>query len=482
MSTNELSALYLGLPEDWPVIHVTDDSSIQTAREALESADVVGIDAEWEPYTKHASASLVQIAARNETRTCIVLLDFQEVGAPACKDLLQRLFRDKAILKVGFGILMDLKAVATAIGGEGAGCVSVVQPYIDIKTLHRQLSASSAPGIGKDAGRGLSGIVEAQLGLSLDKSLQCSSWGSRPLGPEQLQYAALDAAVLLMLLDSIIAAALPGKALAAQNTERQHSTIDGEGTAPESRAQPTAASAAELQEATQLWGIRLEVGGGFRQKPQKPSKDKRPGVREQFRQDSAGSEHIGHPASIPWLGSGRPDAEPRFICDGMTEGLARQLRLCGIDARSAPLASGRQRYQAYMELASVASSEQRVVLTADTVFLRARYIDQAYWVRTTNKRDQLQEVLNAFNIEVKEGSLLSRCAKCNGTFIPRPLTKAQLPATCILSEGVRSRHDCFYMCSNEKCQKIYWQGNQYGNALQNLTARVLKQPPQLHFA
>ena len=39
----------------------------------------------------------------------------------------------------------------------------------------------------------------------------------------------------------------------------------------------------------------------------------------------------------------------------------------------------------------------------------------------------------------------------------RPLTKAQLPATCILSEGVRSRHDCFYMCSNEKCQKIYWQ-------------------------
>ncbi len=35
---------------------------------------MVGIDAEWEPYTKHASASLVQIAARNETRTCIVLL------------------------------------------------------------------------------------------------------------------------------------------------------------------------------------------------------------------------------------------------------------------------------------------------------------------------------------------------------------------------------------------------------------------------
>lgn len=44
---------------------------------------------------------------------------------------------------------MDLKAIATAIGGEGVGCVSVVQPYIDIKTLHRQLSASNNPGIRK---------------------------------------------------------------------------------------------------------------------------------------------------------------------------------------------------------------------------------------------------------------------------------------------------------------------------------------------
>ncbi len=247
--------------------------------------------------------------------------------------------------------------------------------------------------------------MEAQLGLSLDKSLQCSSWGSRPLSSKQLQYAALDAAVLLMLLDSIIAAALPCKAVAAPDAEGQNSTIDGEtasvehlmdsagahtqlcvpehsggvssqcsgetrqtgaeqrtsdehlqstgsvgasssnGTVSqhqhdqpneeqkqcsasraadtmralaslsldsshshnsrpdasreqqdaslEGRALPSAASAAQLQEAAQIWGIRLEVGGGCRQRPQKPSKDKRPGVREQFRQDSASSEQIG---------------------------------------------------------------------------------------------------------------------------------------------------------------------------------------------
>ena len=37
----------------------------------------------------------------------------------------------------------------------------------------------------------------------------------------------------------------------------------------------------------------------------------------------------GAPAYIPWEDH---DGEPRFICDVMTEGLAKQLRLYGVDA------------------------------------------------------------------------------------------------------------------------------------------------------
>ncbi len=58
-------------------------------------------------------------------------------------------------------------------------------------------------------GKGLAGLVEAQLGQRLDKRLQCSSWSKRPLQPDQRAYAALDAAVLLLLLDSFIAVAPP---------------------------------------------------------------------------------------------------------------------------------------------------------------------------------------------------------------------------------------------------------------------------------
>ena len=66
------------------------------------------------------------------------------------------------------------------------------------KFLRRRL----IPGIPHAAARGLSGLVDAQLGLPLDKSLQCSTWEKRPLSRQQVEYAAADAAVLLALVDS----------------------------------------------------------------------------------------------------------------------------------------------------------------------------------------------------------------------------------------------------------------------------------------
>ncbi|CAE8720846.1 unnamed protein product, partial [Polarella glacialis] len=61
------------------------------------------------------------------------------------------------------------------------------------------------PLVGAFAGKmpGLRRVSEALLGLTLDKSLQCSDWDQRPLSSEQLSYAAADAAVLLELAAAI---------------------------------------------------------------------------------------------------------------------------------------------------------------------------------------------------------------------------------------------------------------------------------------
>lgn len=46
-------------------------------------------------------------------------------------------------------MVMDLRAVAAALGGEGGSCVAVVEPALDIGTLHRHLRRRQAPGVGR---------------------------------------------------------------------------------------------------------------------------------------------------------------------------------------------------------------------------------------------------------------------------------------------------------------------------------------------
>ena len=71
------------------------------------------------------------------------------------------------------------------------------------------------------------------------------------------------------------------------------------------------------------------------------------------------------------------------------------------------------------QMVDTAQAEERVILTCDQTFIRMDYSDQAFYLRTTNKQEQVREVLAHFNITIQEDNLLSRCAKCNGTFYPR---------------------------------------------------------------
>lgn len=50
-------------------------------------------------------------------------------------------------------------------------------------------------------GHTLSAVCERELGVAIDKSEQASSWAARPLSRRQLHYAAVDAEVLLGLVD-----------------------------------------------------------------------------------------------------------------------------------------------------------------------------------------------------------------------------------------------------------------------------------------
>jgi hypothetical protein len=54
---------------------------------------------------------------------------------------------------------------------------------------------------GSVSGHKLDDVCERELGIYLDKTLQTSDWTRRPLSPEQIEYAALDAEVLVSLYE-----------------------------------------------------------------------------------------------------------------------------------------------------------------------------------------------------------------------------------------------------------------------------------------
>ncbi|MCG5052505.1 MAG: hypothetical protein KA712_06060 [Myxococcales bacterium] len=69
-----------------------------------------------------------------------------------------------------------------------------IEPVIDTIALSREKHGPEAEG-----GHSLRALVRRELKRDLDKSQQASDWRQRPLGREQVEYAALDAEVLLPL-------------------------------------------------------------------------------------------------------------------------------------------------------------------------------------------------------------------------------------------------------------------------------------------
>ncbi|HRT22439.1 MAG TPA: hypothetical protein P5318_20190, partial [Candidatus Hydrogenedentes bacterium] len=69
-----------------------------------------------------------------------------------------------------------------------------IHPVYDTLIVSRKKHRKGAEG-----GHKLDDVCERELGIYLDKSLQTSDWTRRPLSPEQLAYAAVDAEVLLAL-------------------------------------------------------------------------------------------------------------------------------------------------------------------------------------------------------------------------------------------------------------------------------------------
>lgn len=137
-----------------------------------------------------------------------------------------------------------------------------------------------------------------------------------------------------------------------------------------------------------------------------------------------------------------PTSPPRFLLDVHLGGLARHLRILGLDAAYDPAADD-------PELAERAAGEQRVLLTQDRGLLRRRAVVAGALVRGAGTAAQLDDVLDRFAPPLAPWT---RCATCSGLLQPVPREEVLAE----LQPGTRRSYQDFSRCP--RCGRVYWRG------------------------
>lgn len=140
-----------------------------------------------------------------------------------------------------------------------------------------------------------------------------------------------------------------------------------------------------------------------------------------------------------------PLRETRFSVDANLGRLARYLRLLGFDTRYDPAMPD-------AELAASSQSEGRLLLTRDVDLLKRRMITHGYYVRASDPKAQVVEVLTRFEL-ARVTRPFSRCTLCNGDLVPvdKKDVAERVPA------GSLRRFEEFRSCSG--CGRVYWEGS-----------------------
>ena len=147
----------------------------------------------------------------------------------------------------------------------------------------------------------------------------------------------------------------------------------------------------------------------------------------------------------------------RFVLDVHLGTLARYLRLVGFDTL------WRNDYDD-ATIIRVADVERRIILTRDRGILRNGRVTHAYFLRSTDPAEQLEEVVRALDLR-RRLRPYSRCLECNGPIEPtgRDVARRSVPPR-VLEE----QRD-FTRCA--VCGRIYWPGS-HQRGLDAIVARA----------
>lgn len=139
--------------------------------------------------------------------------------------------------------------------------------------------------------------------------------------------------------------------------------------------------------------------------------------------------------------------EPRFVLDGHLGRLAAYLRMLGLDC----LYQNDYRDE---DLAEIAQSEGRILLSRDRRLFMRKAVIHAYCLRSLDSTEQLLEVIRRFDLAQRIVPF-HRCLRCN-----HPLEPVAKEAVIDRLEPLTKLYfDEFQICPT--CKQIYWKGSHY---------------------
>ncbi|KAM5557720.1 hypothetical protein ABKV19_024863 [Rosa sericea] len=500
------------MPLKTHLVSSTDSPEFTHLTSFLTRSTIIALDAEWKPLRSHhhtyPTVSLLQLAcqlghelAAGDDSVVVFLLDLASVPLPSIWVLLRDAFVNPDVLKLGFRFKQDLVYLSSTFSSQGCDPgFDRVEPYLDITSIYQHLQQKQHGKKTSKETKSLATICKELLSISLSKELQCSDWSCRPLTEEQKTYAAMDAHCLLEIFNvfrvkvikegiSVHSPFEPHPPIVnlglkqvleeldicnkvvrmkfreavdmVRATDVSNDITTAEGTAIMTQHRNTQPMDEFLLKVVSKYGENILLG----ESDKKAKATKRKGKRRSSVGYKQGQYLDDWKGPAPWDLTVGGDGLPKFLCDVMVEGLAKHLRCVGIDAASPYSKKPESR-----ELIDHANREKRVLLTRDAKLLRYEYLikNQIYRVKSLLKNEQLLEVIETFQLKVSEDQLMSRCTRCNGRFIQKPLTTEEAVEA---AKGFQRIPNClfdknlqFWQCMD--CNQLYWEGTQYHNAVQ----------------
>ncbi|KAM8873019.1 exonuclease mut-7 homolog [Synchiropus picturatus] len=376
-------------------VHFVDTlDSLQRCRRILHKEGVVvGVDMEWQPTfgcLTVEKVSLIQLAVPDQ----VFLLDLSTKGLSKHQDvisLIQDLFSDPTVIKLGYGVAGDLKCLMATWQSVLEQPLKIMG-LIDLLHIHKKIkfrkpkmspNGSRAVLVGEGSSeKGLSLLVLQVLGKPLDKTEQLSHWEKRPLRTSQIRYAVADAYCLLdvysvlssnplhfgLPADLSIISANPPKA--KDKNQKQAKQVKEEWSKEECQGAQWVSPPHNHREKDLLCG-------------KKPSEE--------------------HPPLSP--------QQLRVVCDNMLQGLGRYLRCLGVDVVML------ENNDDHRVAANLAQAEDRVILTCGQPYQSLRsQVGEGRCLSldcSEKAKDQAVRVLKHFNVQLTTNDIFSRCQACN---------------------------------------------------------------------